>query len=277
MLGDSASGMEGGVELVKPSIKSSDIELKTPAFARAALNSEIVRSFEAALTAWTETVDNLLEDVPPEPEVVAQSTQGPGSELEFWKGRMGRLNSVAEQLRSRECKVVLGVLNAARSRALRNWKVLENSVTDAANEAKDNVKYLVTLEKFIEPLYNAPPPAIIDTLPGLLNNIKMMLTIARYYNTNERMETLLCKIGNQIINRCVAYLESHGKLWEQPVDELLQRLQHCIELDDAFREEFRKCRDSLLAQPKGKQLELDEELLFGKLDGFTRRLDKLIN
>jgi hypothetical protein len=44
MLSDSASGMEGGVELARPSIKSSDIELKTPAFARAALNSEIVRT-----------------------------------------------------------------------------------------------------------------------------------------------------------------------------------------------------------------------------------------
>ena len=44
MLGDSASGMEGGVELQRPSIRSSDIELKTAAFARAALNSEIVRA-----------------------------------------------------------------------------------------------------------------------------------------------------------------------------------------------------------------------------------------
>ena len=89
---------------------------------------------------------------------------------------------------------------------------------------------------------------MIESLPGLLNNIKMTLTIARYYNTSERMETLICKISNQIVNRCTTYLELPGKLWDQPIDQLLERLTHCITLDEAYREEYRKCRDSLLAQ-----------------------------
>ena len=41
---------------------------------------------------------------------------------------------------------------------------------------------------------------MIDCLPGLLNNIKMMLTIARYYNTTERMTNLFRKITNQAPN-----------------------------------------------------------------------------
>ena len=32
---------------------------------------------------------------------------GPSSELEFWRTRMGRLNSVTEQLKGRDCKVHL--------------------------------------------------------------------------------------------------------------------------------------------------------------------------
>ncbi len=54
------------------------------------------------------------------------------------------------------------------------------NVTEAANEAKDNVKFLYTLERFIEPLYSGTATTIIDTLPALMNSIKMIHTIARY-------------------------------------------------------------------------------------------------
>lgn len=49
----------------------------------------------------------------------------------------------------------------------------------------------------------SPPPTgtattIIDTLPALMNSIKMIHTIARYYNTNERMTNLFAKITDQV-------------------------------------------------------------------------------
>ncbi len=38
------------------------------------------------------------------------------------------------------------------------------------------------------------PEQIKDTLPALMNSIKMIHTIARYYNTNDRMTGLFIKI-----------------------------------------------------------------------------------
>jgi dynein heavy chain len=129
---------------------------------------------------------------------------------------MRKLTCVSEQLRSKNCRTVFDVLTAATQNTADNanrprdkiylatskWRSIELRVTEALNEAKDNVKYLQTLEKFIEPLYEGTPETIKDTLPALMNSIKMIHTIARYYNTNERMTGLFIKITNQMIANC---------------------------------------------------------------------------
>lgn len=79
--------------------------------------------------------------------------------------------------------MVLGVLLTAKHKSFKRWKVIDNAITDSLNEAKDNVKYLSTLDKYTDPLYNGTPSQIIDSLPALMNNVKMMLTIARNYST----------------------------------------------------------------------------------------------
>jgi dynein heavy chain len=40
---------------------------------------------------------------------------------------------------------------------INEYTKLDSRLTDKLNEAKDNVKYLTTLEKFIDPLYNGQP------------------------------------------------------------------------------------------------------------------------
>ena len=93
-------------------------------------------------------------------------------------------------------------MQITKARIFTRFKQIDNGITDAANEAKDNVKYLMTLDKYIAPLYCGTPLDIIDTLPGLLNNIRMMHTIARYYSTAQRMTTLFRKITDQMIANC---------------------------------------------------------------------------
>jgi dynein heavy chain len=180
--------------------------------------------------------------------------------------------------------------------ATSKWRSIELRVTEALNEAKDNVKYLQTLEKFIEPLYDGTPETIKETLPALMNSIKMIHTIARYYNTNERMTGLFVKITNQMIKNCSFNILNFGKvrrgenpkkgaipsddvLWDHdqyPPEELIPVLQTCIDLNQAYLKQYEFTKERLMNMPKGKQFEFSPNQIFGRFDLFCRRITKLI-
>ena len=135
----------------------------------------------------------------------------------------------------------------------------------------------MTLDKYIAPLYNGTPLDIIDTLPGLLNNIRMMHTIARYYSTAPRMTTLFRKITDQMIANCRSAVESKGSLWDQPTSDLIKALQLSLDTNKTYQEQYRLTRDKLAENPKGKQFDFNENIIFGKFDLYCRRVEKLID
>lgn len=227
---------------------------------------------------------------------LASSADGPGprTELEYWRQRMQKITSITEHLKSKECKNVFGVLHAVTRMSqdvanktrqpvfntLRRWKQIDIQITEAFNEAKDNVKYLTTLEKFIEPLYTGDPLSIVDSLPALMNSIKMIHTIARYYNTTERMTNLFTKITNQMIancKRCILGDDEPDKLWEKDPVTLIENLGNCMKMNEAYQEQYRVTKDKLLTLPKGKQFDFSETLIFGRFDLFCRRVVKLMD
>lgn len=53
---------------------------------------------------------------------------GPDTELEYWRTRMSNFNSITEQLKTRECKLVLGICAAAKSKGSARWKSLDIQV-----------------------------------------------------------------------------------------------------------------------------------------------------
>jgi len=275
---------QGGIELHKPE-KRFIIENKQQAYQRAAQDPDVLAVYEQVMEDWCAQCEQLLAESTVAEEIEDES--GPDTEFEFWRNRMAKFNSVAEQLKTQDCKCVLGVVaqNPAKSKSFRRWQQIDLQITDSLNEARDNVKYLSALERYTEALYSGTPAGIIDALPALIHNMKVMLTISRFYGTNDRMTTLFTKITNQIIVKCkeninmrVAGSGGEGvRLWDQDIPSLLERFRAVVKVQDVYWSLYSGVKDKLAHNPKGKQFDFNESLIFGKLELFCKRVQKLLD
>uniref|UniRef100_G1KES7 Dynein axonemal heavy chain 5 n=1 Tax=Anolis carolinensis TaxID=28377 RepID=G1KES7_ANOCA len=219
-------------------------------------------------------------------KVIAENSQlrkeaddlGPRAELDHWKKRLSKFNYLLDQLKTPDVKAVLGVLTVAKSKLLKSWRELDIRITDAANEAKDNVKYLYTLEKCCDPLYNSDPVMMVDAIPGLVHAIKMIHNISRYYNTSEKITSLFVKVTNQMITACKAYITNNNTatIWDQPQDVVLEKIQAAIRLKQEYQNYFHKTKQKLEQRPAERQFDFSEMYIFGKFETFHRRLLKIM-
>ena len=282
MVADAVSSLQGGIELRKPD-KRFIIETKQQAYQRAAQDPDVLAVYERIMEDWSDQCEQLLAESAVAKDVDCES--GPDTEFEFWRNRMAKFNSVAEQLKTKGCKCVLGVVgqNAAKSKSFQRWKRIDSLITDSLNEARDNVKYLSALERYTEALYSGTPANIIEALPVLIHNMKVMFTISRFYGTHDRMTVLFTKITNQIITKCKDNINMKEtgntgvRLWDQNIPSLLERFRVVLKVQDVYWSLYSTTKEKLAQNAKGIQFEFNETLIFGKLEFFCKRVQKLLD
>ncbi|XP_078399005.1 dynein axonemal heavy chain 8-like [Cetorhinus maximus] len=241
----------------------------------AASNPEMILLLENVLLTW----HNQLE------QVLAQSNQvrkeaedsGPLTELEHWKCMSAKFNSIIEQLKGQHCKGVINVLNTSHSKMLTMWLQLDSQITDAANEAKDNVKFLQALEKVCQPLYNSDPVTMTRGVPNLINTIQMIHNVSRYYNTSQQMTSLFIKITNQMVTACKEYITEDGaaRVWDQDSEIVINKMQECKKLLVEYRKYFQNTKKYTTETAQDNPFDVSEMYIFGKLEVFCKRLAKI--
>ncbi|KAL7373953.1 hypothetical protein ABVT39_018239 [Epinephelus coioides] len=234
--------MERKFQLQQVEVPDAIDQLSNPAdYKAAANNSELVERLEGVVSVWS----NQIKQVLTESEQMRKEADdvGPSAELEHWKRRMVTFN---------------------------------RDITVVANEAKDNVKYLYTLDKFFGPLGKCTPSSMLEHIPGLMASIRMIHTVSQYYNTSERMTSLLLKVTNQMITTCRSYLSQDvARIWNHSRPVLLQRISDCCHLYVEYQRSFHTVRDKLRENPENRQFDFSENYIFGKFDAFCRRLEKI--
>ena len=174
-------------QLKMPEVTIRDVE-------SAAEDFEVVNQIEDAVENWTSIIQSVLESEL-ERKPVGRS---PLAEVEFWRDRGAVLLTLYEQLNMPAVKEVLEVLESAHSQIYSFYQQHMQELTSRTMEAKDNVKFLTTLERHFKNISTGDLTIIQDTLPSMMNALRMVWIISRHYNVDERMVPLMERIANEI-------------------------------------------------------------------------------
>ncbi len=184
--------VEGEVKLDIPSVDQTvDPHI-------AAKDSVLVSQLEANVDNWSRVISNTVD------EQLKKSPQGNGplAEVDFWKERNSALNALYLQLQTDVVFYILAVLKAAVSCSHSAFEVSRVEMNKYYVEAKDNVKFLGTLERHFKNItHGASFQVVLDTLPTMMNSLRMVWVISRHYNTDERMVPLMERIAWELCER----------------------------------------------------------------------------
>lgn len=192
-LTSSVESIEGGLELNH--LSSSHVESLDPSNELSfADHPEAIAHLVEMLEQWCGQIAKFLatcEKSSQKHESTANDVEGPRDEIEYWRSRTQHLSSIIEQFKRKDCRFAVVILSSFAKGAnepeksnsislIRRWKQIDIETTETFNEARDNLKYLSTLQRFIEPLYSGTAQGINDSLPALINAIKVSQQLCTY-------------------------------------------------------------------------------------------------
>lgn len=217
-LTEESATSKGRTQLYIPEEHISDVDT-------AVKDKDLLQRLESTVIYWTRQIKEVVSN---QDAQTSQESTSPLDELEHWKNRTQNLKSLTTRLTEKQLKKIIEVLTRANSSYLSGFKELEEKIKVGYDEANDNLQFLRTLEAPCKAIENAQPKDIPKILPEVLNNVRIIWELSSYYNTPDRLKSLLTKISNQIIHRCRKKINVND-MFGANVQKCIEDLNECIE------------------------------------------------
>ncbi|KAG5886924.1 hypothetical protein JTB14_034200 [Gonioctena quinquepunctata] len=231
---------------------------------------------ENRVKGWIKRLDEILK----ESEQIRREndSSGPQDELEYWKKRGAQFSQIVNQVNSNEVQMTILCVKLAHSKVLKDWRETDKKITFCYNEAKDNAKFIQSLETKCHSLYLDDPVKMRRSIMGLLQTVRLIHSVSQFYNTSERTSALMVKITNQMIETCKDYITCRGQesIWSQDRALIKDKLTQCIILNKVYRKTYSVVKTQPFL-PRQEPFNFSENYVFGKFDAFCRRLMKIIS
>ncbi|XP_040982062.1 LOW QUALITY PROTEIN: dynein heavy chain 10, axonemal [Aquila chrysaetos chrysaetos] len=226
---------------------------------------EVVEALESCAMTWQKLISTALEE---QLKKVPQGN-GPLAEVDLWRERNSTLSALTEQIKLPEVQKVLEILQEAESEHSGDLQIVLSDLRKHHVEALDNVKFLSTLERHLKNLtYGTGFNVVLDTIPSLMNALRMVWLISRHYNKDERMVPLMERIAWEISTRVYKVVDLHT-LFKEDRAAAKKKIAEA----KSTLEEWKKCyfvvRAQIEASGREQHWEFDRKCLFEKTDYMT--------
>uniref|UniRef100_A0A6S8LSH1 AAA+ ATPase domain-containing protein n=1 Tax=Dunaliella tertiolecta TaxID=3047 RepID=A0A6S8LSH1_DUNTE len=258
--------LNGDVTLEVPDVPIDSVD-------KAAADTELVMSLEQYMSEWSSTLASVMQQ-----ESERQpSGSGPLAEIEFWRLRNAILSALYEQLNLPSVQKVIAVLEIGSDdrNLMASFKSQLAELTKLAAEARDNVKFLTTLERHFKNIAGGPLNGILDTLPPMMNALRMVWIISRHYSDDQRMGSLFQRIAQEIGDRVESAIDL-SQIFRVPPQEALKLIKACKSVLEHWYMRYMEVREKIEKSERDARWEFPKQLLFARTNYMAEICNDLI-
>ncbi|KAL4108550.1 hypothetical protein PRIC1_000265 [Phytophthora ramorum] len=231
---------------------------------------ELINTLEQALEEWSKSVASVVEQETRK----TPKRKGPLAEIEFWRERNATLSTIFEQINMPAVQKMLKLLELVEASMLLTFKYHFSELSKLYVEAKDNVKFLTTLERHFKNIASGSFSTIADTLPSMMNAIRMVWIISRHYNTDERMVPLMERIASEIVDKVAVEINIHTILRKSP-ENALHAIEEAKMVLELWHSTYMKVRERIEASGTDHRWEFDRKRLFEQTNYMAKICENL--
>jgi dynein heavy chain len=278
VLNEFTTNMQKFVSQISHAIQqvTGDIHLTVPdvpahlSIREAAGDGELVHTLEIAVDSWTNVISSVLAQ---ENHKQLVGT-GPISEINYWRSRNASLSGLYEQLRTPAVKRLLATLEESASDALSSFKDQMIELTKLFEEAKNNVKFLTTLERHFKNIASGQLSVIMDTIPPVMAALKMVWIISRHYNKDERMSLLMQLIAIEIAEKVAKEINIRSIFRRRP-EEAMQVIRKGKDVLDSWYRTYMSVREQIEGSDSKDRWDFDKKKLFEQTNYMSKICENL--
>lgn len=180
-----------------------------------------------------------------------------------------------EQLGSVQVQKALAVMNYLKLRIASNLEHAISEYNKIFVESKDNAKFLSTLERHFKNIVSNNLAEVKDTLPSLMNAVRMVWIISRHYNRDERMVPLMARVAWDLSEK-VGAIVNVKTIFQEPYLIARQKVAESKDLLETWLSSYFETREKIELSGRDQRWEFDRKKLFEKTNYMAKRCGDIL-